>query len=152
MSAPRWDRAGFSITCALEDADIDAVHRWLSEESYWARGIPRHIVEKAVAHSIPFTLRADGAFAGFARVTTDRATVAYLGDVFILPPHRGKGLSKWLIACVLEHPDLQGLRRFILATSDAHGLYARYGFTPFTAPHLWMEIHDPQIYRRPAGP
>lgn len=145
-SAPCWTRDGFTLTCAQEDVDLEAVHAWLSEKSYWAQGIPLDIVAKSIAHSIPFTLRAANEFAGFARVTTDCATVAYLGDVFVMPPYRGLGLSKWMVECVLAHPDLQGLRRFLLATSDAHGLYAHYGFIPLKAPDKWMEIHVPGIY------
>ena len=148
VEAPRWTRDGFTLSCAHADANVDAVHRWLSEDSYWARGIPHDVVEKSIAHSIPFTLYAAEEFAGFARVTTDRATVAYLGDVFVLPPYRGLGLSKWMVECVIAHPELQGLRRFLLATSDAHGLYAQYGFTPMNAPEKWMEIHVPDAYAR----
>lgn len=150
VEAPaRWTRDGFTVTCAHAEADIDAVHRWLCDESYWAKGIPRHVVERSIAHSIPFTLRAADQFAGFARVTTDRATVAYLGDVFVLPAYRGMGLSKWMVECVLAHPDLQGLRRFLLATSDAHGLYAQFGFAPVKAPGKWMEIYSADLYTRP---
>jgi GNAT superfamily N-acetyltransferase len=128
--------------------DMDAVHRFLSQDSYWARQIPRETVARALANSLPFTVRVDDVFAGFARVTTDRATVAYLGDVFVLPAFRGRGLSKWLIECVLSHPELQGLRRWLLATADAHGLYAQFGFTPINAPGRWMEIHRPDVYKR----
>lgn len=144
-----WARGEYTITTDSARADIDVVHRYLSEDSYWAKNIPRDVVARSIAHSLCFTLLHEHKQMGFARVTTDRATVAYLGDVFILPPHRGKGLSRWLIECVAAYPDLQGLRRWMLATADAHGLYAQFGFTPLKAPARWMEKHDPQVYLRP---
>lgn len=149
---PAWERGGYRLSSDPAEVDLDAVHRYLCEESYWAKGIPRETVARSLAHSMPFTLRKDGAFAGFARVTTDRATFAYLGDVFVLPAHRGLGLSKWMMACVQSHPDLQGLRRFLLATRDAHGLYAQFGFTPMKAPERWMEVHQPEVYAATSGP
>jgi GNAT superfamily N-acetyltransferase len=85
---------------------------------------------------------------GFARIISDRATFAYLADVFILPSHRGRGLSLWLMECIVSHPDLQGLRRWMLATQDAHRLYAKFGFTPLKSPESWMEIHRPDVYAR----
>ena len=91
-------------------------------------------------------LRAAGALVGFARVTSDQATVAYMGDVFVLTAHRGRGIATWLMECITSHPDLQGLRRWMLATADAHGLYAKFGFTPMKAPARWMEKHDPEVY------
>jgi GNAT superfamily N-acetyltransferase len=130
--------------------DIALVHRWLSERSYWAKGIPRDIVERAVANSINFAAyhEVEGQVA-YARVVTDKATFAYLADVFVLEDHRGKGLSKRLMQTVVEHPDLQGLRRWILATWDAHSLYAQFGFTPLAKPERIMERVDPDIYTRP---
>ena len=125
-----WTRGEYTITTDSARVDIDVVHRYLSEESYWAQDIPREVVARSIAHSLCFSVLHDKNQIGFARVTSDRATVAYLGDVFILPSHRGKGLSKWLMECVSSHPALQGLRRWMLATSDAHGLYAQFGFTP----------------------
>lgn len=143
-----WAQDEYVVTTDPACMDIDSVHRFLSEESYWAQHIPREVVARAMRNAICFAVLHQRALIGFARVTTDRATVAYLGDVFILPAHRGKGLSKWLMECVGAHPELQGLRRWILATSDAHGLYARYGFTPLKAPAWWMEKHDPDVYQR----
>lgn len=137
---------GYEITTDPARVDLDVVHRELAA-SYWSPGIPRHVVAKGIANSIAFSLLApDGTQAGFARVVTDRASYAYLGDVFVLAEHRGKGLGKWLVETVLAHPDLQGLRRFALATADAHGLYARYGFAPATHPELHMFLD-----RDPAG-
>jgi GNAT superfamily N-acetyltransferase len=119
--------------------DLAVVHGYLAR-SYWSPGVSYEVVRRAVANSIPFSLRhADGAQVGFARVVTDRATYAYLADVFVLEAHRGRGLSKFLLEVVVAHPDLQGLRRFALATKDAHGLYAQFGFAPLAEPGRHME-------------
>lgn len=144
---------GFSITDDVTRIDIARVHHYLSEESYWAKGIPFDVVDRAVRNSLSFAvLDAAGELAGFARVITDRATFAYLADVFILEQHRGKGLSKQLMAAILEHPQLQDLRRWMLATQDAHGLYSQYaGFRPIRFPERWMERHDPEVYSRRAA-
>lgn len=126
--------------------DVAMIHRFLSERSTWAIGIPRATLERAIEHSLCFGAYIDGRQVGFARVTTDCATFAYLADVFVLEAERGKGYSKALMAAVLAHSDLQGLRRFMLATSDAHALYAQYGFTPPARPATLMERYFPQIY------
>ena len=139
-------RGEYALTTDPARIDVDAVHRFLSEQSYWAKNIPRDVVECSIRHSLCFTILHCETQVGFARVTSDHATFAYLGDVFVLPEHRGKGLSKWLIECIAGHPELQGLRRWILATAGAHGLYAQFGFTPLKAPLSWMEKHDPDIY------
>lgn len=118
--------------------DVDAVHRYLSEESYWAKGIGREVVERSIAHSLPFGAFDDGVQVGFARVITDYATFAYLADVFVLPSHRGRGVSKTLMAAIAAHPELQGLRRWHLVTRDAQGLYAQFGFIPLDAPERHM--------------
>ena len=141
-----WLAQGYEITTERARIDVSAVHRYLSEQSYWAKNIPVEIVERAIQHSLCFAVLHGDQLAGFARVTSDRATVAYLGDVFILPAHRGKGLSKWLMESICAHPQLQGLRRWMLATADAHGLYAQFGFTPLKAPARWMEKHDHDVY------
>ena len=125
--------------------DVDAIHAFLSG-AYWSVGIPRETVARALANSLAFALYHRGATVGFARFVTDRATFAYLADVFVLPEFRGRGLAKWLLTCVLEHPELQGLRRWILGTRDAHGLYAKLGFTPLKRPDTFMERHDPNVY------
>jgi GNAT superfamily N-acetyltransferase len=145
---PAWVLGDYELTTDRSRMDADAVHRYLSKESYWARDIPREIVARSLQHSMCFAILCDGKTVGFARVTSDRATVAYLGDVFVLPAHRGKGLSKWMVSCIIAHPELQGLRRWMLATADAHGLYAKFGFTAMKAPERWMERHDPDVYRR----
>ena len=137
MTAP--DAGGYEVSTDPARLDLDVVHGFLVT-AYWCEGIARETVERAVAGSIPFGLYApDGAQAGFARVVTDRATFAYLADVFVLPEHRGRGLGVRLVADVLAHPDLQGLRRFHLATADAHGLYARFGLAPHPAPERLLD-------------
>ena len=140
-----WHRDGFTISTDPARLDRDAIYAFLST-SYWARGIPRDVMERSIAHALPFGIYEGERQVGFARVVTDRATVGYLGDVFVLEPWRGRGLSQWLVQCVLEHPDLQGFRRWFLLTRDAHGLYAQHGFTPLAAPERWMEKHAKDPY------
>lgn len=130
------------------DVDIDLVHGFLSRDSYWCPGVPREVVARAIAHSLCFTLRLGDHQIGFARAVSDRATFAYLADVFVLPAYRGRGYGKRLIAAVLAHPDLQQLRRILLATRDAHELYAGFGFEALNAPERFMQIYDPEAYRR----
>lgn len=126
--------------------DVAMIHQFLSERSTWARGMPLTTLRRAIEHSLCFGAYLDGRQVGFARVTTDRATFAYLADVFVLEAERGKGVSKALVAAAMAHPDLQGLRRFMLATNDAHALYARYGFTPPLRPASLMERYFPDVY------
>ena len=136
-----WTRDGYTISDDPARVDADAVYRYLHDESYWARGVPRDVVERSIAGSLPFGLYApDGSLAGFARVVTDRATYGYLADVFVLDAHRGAGLGVWLVEVVLSHPELQGLRRWVLFTEDAHGLYKRFGFEPGRTPERYMEL------------
>ena len=143
-----WTRDGFRITCDRSHIDLAVVSNFLAE-SYWSRNIPSETVAKSIEGSLCFSLFDGGRQIGFARVITDCATIAYLGDVFVLPEYRGRGLGKWLIECVASHPRLQGLRRWILATRDAHGLYEKYGFRPLKSPEVFMELHDPDLYSRP---
>ena len=138
----------YEISTDKSRLDLAVIHRFLSEESYWAKGIPRETVEKAIAGSLCFGLYQGKALVGFARVTTDTATFAYLADVFVLPEHRGAGLSKRLMQFIMDYPDLQGLRRILLATRDAHGLYAGFGFKPLDAPDNFMQFHRPDVYLR----
>lgn len=147
-SAVSWVHGEYEITTDTARIDVDGVYRYLSRESYWAKDIPRDVVERSIRNSLCFGILLGNGTVGFARVISDCATVAYLGDVFVIPPHRGKGLSKWLMACIAAPPDLQNLRRWMLATADAHGLYAQFGFSPMKAPDCWMECHDPDVYRR----
>jgi GNAT superfamily N-acetyltransferase len=129
------------------DIDFALVHAFLSREAYWCRGVPAATLRKAIANSLCFSAFAgDGTQVGFARVVTDRATFAYLCDVFVVPAARGAGVGKALMDAVVAHPDLQGLRRFSLATADAHGLYARYGFTALADASRFMEIYRPGVY------
>jgi GNAT superfamily N-acetyltransferase len=136
----------FLISTDLEQLDVTMIYRFLSEESTWAIGISRDIVERAIDNSLCFGGYVDGRQVAFARVVTDYATSANLVDVFVLPPYRGRGYSKQLMDAIMAHPSLQGLRRFTLATFDAHGLYARYGFTAPSHPERLMERYFPKIY------
>jgi GNAT superfamily N-acetyltransferase len=126
--------------------DVDVIHRFLSEESYWAKGIPRALVDRAIEHSLCFGAYDGDTLAGFARVVSDFACFAYVGDVFVLPQHRGKGVSKALMEAIRNHPDLQSLRRWHLLTYDAHGLYTQYGFRALEKPERHMEISVPNPY------
>ena len=137
----------FEISTDKSRLDLEAIHAFLTA-SYWSPGVPVEVVRKAIDHSICFGIFQGSAQVGFARVTTDRATFAYLADVYVLETCRGKGLGKRLMDVIMAHPDLQGLRRFMLATRDAHGLYAQYGFAPIGSPDRLMEILKPDIYRR----
>jgi GNAT superfamily N-acetyltransferase len=143
----QWQRDGFMVSCDPAQLDQALVARFLGD-SYWAQGIPLQTVQRSIAGSLCFALLDGGRQVGFARVISDRATIAYLADVFVLPEYRGRGLGKWLVECVLAHPQLQGLRRWILVTRDAHELYRRFGFKPLARPQGFMELHDTQIYSR----
>ncbi|MEZ4703491.1 MAG: GNAT family N-acetyltransferase [Rhodothermales bacterium] len=137
---------GYDVSDDKTRLDLDLIHGFL-KDSYWSPGIPRAVVERAIRESLCFGVYAGADQVGFARVVTDKATFAYLADVFILEAHRGKGLSKTLMAFILSHPDLQGLRRFMLATKDAHGVYAPLGFTALGHPQTYMEILRPDVYK-----
>jgi GNAT superfamily N-acetyltransferase len=126
--------------------DVNAVHHYLSEESYWAKNIPLAVVQKSIANSLCFGIYKEGKQVGFARWVTDRATFAYLCDVYIEETYRGLGLSKKLMSLMMFHPDLQGLRAYHLGTLDAHGLYAQFGFKSLQAPERRMEIIVKDIY------
>ena len=139
-------RGEFLISTDHELLNLDVIHGFLTN-CYWAKGTPRETVARSIQHSLCFGIYdGSGAQVGFARVVSDFATVAYLGDVFVLESHRGRGLSKWLMECIVQHPALQNLRRWILLTRDAHGLYSQFGFTPVKAPERYMELHRPHVY------
>lgn len=140
-------RDAFRISTDPSQLDISMIHDYLCRQSYWAAGIPEETVRASIKGSLCFGVYEGNRQIGFARVITDCATIAYLGDVFILPAFRGQGLSKWLMEVILAHSSLQGLRRWILATADAHGLYAQFGFRLMARPERWMEKHDPDVYR-----
>jgi N-acetylglutamate synthase-like GNAT family acetyltransferase len=152
-ASPLSRRDGFFISTDPSLIDLDAVHAYLSH-SYWAHGIPKDLVRRSIAGSMAFGVYEDPGAAekprqiGFARVISDRATFAYIGDVYILEEFRGRGLGKWLVEVIVAHPDLQGLRRWMLMTRDAHGLYARYGFVPAARPDRVMERTDSEVYTR----
>lgn len=125
--------------------DVPLIHGFLTS-SYWAKGIPIDVVRRSIEGSLCFGIYEAGQQVGFARVVSDYATFAYLADVFVLESHRGRGFSKRLMAAVVAHPQLQHLRRWLLATLDAHGLYEQFGFRPLAIPDRFMEIHDPDVY------
>ena len=139
------------ITTELARIDLDRVHDWLARKSYWAGEMPRAVFDRAVRNSLCFGALQQNATVGFARVISDRATFAYLSDVFVHPAHRGTGISKAMMSAIVAHPELQDLRLWVLATADAHGLYARHGFTPLAAPQRYMERRDAEIYQRMAN-
>jgi len=134
-----WQRDGFTISTDPARLDLDGIYAYLGN-SYWASGIPRDVFERSVRHALCFGVYEGARQVGFARVVTDFATVAYVGDVFVLEAWRGRGLA---------HPELQGFRRWILLTRDAHGLYTKFGFTPLGDPGRWMEVWAPDVYKAP---
>ena len=145
-----FTKDGFTISTEKEKLDIDLIHSFLNR-TYWAEGISKETIRRSIEGSLCFGVFENDKQVGFARMITDKATFAYLADVFILPGERGKGLSKWLITTIMDYPQLQGLRRFTLATRDAHGLYAQFGFTRFDNPERWMQKHDPDVYKKNAN-
>jgi len=147
MENMEWKKDEYLISTDQSKIDIGVVHNYLSQ-SYWAEGIPTETVKRSMEHSLCFGIYKQEKQIGFARVISDFATFAYLADVFVLGEERGKGLSKWLMEIIMDHPQLQGLRRFTLATRDAHGLYEKFGFKIFASPGRWMERHNPDVYRK----
>ena len=166
-------RGEFIVSTDPARLDLDVIHNFLTN-CYWSTGVPREVVERSNRHSLCFGIYDESGTTprlakearpfdcaqgkhgapgfvqvGFARVISDFATIAYIGDVFVLESHRGRGLSKWLMECIMQHPALQNLRRWILTTRDAHGLYAQVGFTPVKTPERYMELHQPNVYERP---
>ena len=137
---------GYLISTDPALLNLDVIHRFIADESYWARDIPKPLVERTIQNSLCWGVYYRNAQIGFARVISDRATFAYLCDVFIATDHRGRGLSKALVATILAHPDLQGLRRWMLVTADAQSLYGQFGFKIVAQPDRHMEIHRPGIY------
>jgi GNAT superfamily N-acetyltransferase len=139
-----WQRDEFTVSDERARLDVAFVHEFLSTSSYWAQGREFEVVQRAVEHSLPFGLYDGARQIGFARVVTDYATFAWLADVFVLDEYRGHGLGKWLVECTLAHPDLQNLRRWILATRDAHEIYRRHGFKE-TPQGFYMEKINPDV-------
>ena len=148
MSDAAWERRrddGHVVSTDRARMDLDRVHRWIAAQ-YWAPAIERGVFLRSLERALCFGLFEWDRQVGFARVITDGATFAYLADVFVLPSHRGRGLARWLMECVRAHPELQGLRRFLLFTRDAHGLYARFGFEPLAQPEYAMCVYRPDVY------
>jgi GNAT superfamily N-acetyltransferase len=141
-------KGDYSITTDKSQLDIYAIYRFLSIQSHWSKNIPLDRVKTSVENSLNFGLFHHNMQIGYARVISDFATIAYLGDVYVLPEYRGRGLSKWLMEQVMAHPNLQGLRRWILLTSDAHGLYKKYGWKEVAKPGLYMELYNPDVYTK----
>jgi GNAT superfamily N-acetyltransferase len=145
--AREYRKGEFTVSTDHERINLDVVHGFLTE-CYWAKGIPREAVARSIENALCFGVYAENKQIGFARVISDYATYAYIGDVFVLEPFRGRGLGKWLMECIMQHPRLQGLRRWSLVTSDAHGLYAQFGFEPLKKPQNYMELHRPDVYKQ----
>ena len=139
---------GFCISTNKSRLDIPAIHHFLSNEAYWSLGIPFETVKKSIDHSLNFGLYHNEQQIGFARIISDFSTIAYLGDVYILPEFRGCGLSKWIMETITSFPELQGLRRWILLTGDAHGLYKQFGWKDISNPERWMELHNKYVYKK----
>ena len=148
-----WHRDEYLITTNRADLDVSLIHDFLSTKTYWATGRRREVVQRSLDNSLCFGLfrteQEQKTQVGFARVVTDYATFAWVADVFILEEHRGKGLGTWLMDVIISHPDLQGFRRWVLATKDAHGLYRRFGFRELHRPERWMERPDPNMQESP---
>ena len=144
-----WQRGDYSISTDQARLDFSLIHEFLSTRSYWALGRPTEVVRRSVENSLAFGVYKTDRQVGFARVITDYATFAWLADVFVVKEFRGQGLSKWLVETIVAHPELQGLRRWVLATKDAHELYRRFGFGELKRPERWMEKFDPTLQERP---
>lgn len=136
----------YHISTDKSKLNLQIIHKFLSEDSYWSKNIPVEIVKKGIENSLCFGVYFNDEQVGFARIITDYVSFGYLADVFILPDHRGKGLSKWLMEEIMNYPDIKGLRRIMLATADAHELYRKYGFTTPAKPDRIMEVHRPNVY------
>jgi len=143
-----WRRGEYTISTDKTRLDINLIHGFL-DTSYWAAGRSVETIRRSIDNSIPFGIYKGEHQVGFARVITDYATFAWIADVFVVDGHRGQGLSKWLMEVMITHPELQGFRRWVLATKDAHELYRRFGFTELTRPERWMERHDPKTQEQP---
>jgi GNAT superfamily N-acetyltransferase len=147
--AESWKRGDYLISTDRTRLDVELIHDFISNQSYWGQGRAIEVVRRALDNSLNFGIYNDTQQVGFARVVTDYATFAWIADVFVLTEHRGRGLSKWLMEVVLSHPRLQGFRRWVLATKDAHSLYARFGFIPLHRPERWLERPDPNMQESP---
>jgi len=144
-----WERDEYVISTDRSRLDVPFIHRFLSTETYWASGRRIEVVQRSIDNSLCFGIYRNAEQVGFGRVVTDYATFAWIADVFLLPEHRGHGLAKWMMEVILGHRELQGFRRWVLATKDAHGLYAKFGFIPLHRPERWMERPDPNMQESP---
>lgn len=144
-----WRRDDYLISTDQQRLDIEFIHQFLSTATYWATGRPFEVVSRSIENSLAFGLYHGESQVGFARVITDYATFAWLADVFVLESHRGQGLGKWLTEIIISHPELQGFRRWALATKDAHELYRQFGFAELKLPERWMERRDPATRETP---
>lgn len=144
-----WQRGEYTIDTNPSRLNIDLIHDFISNHSYWGSGRARDVVQRSIENSMPFGLYHHDQQIGFARIVTDYATFAWVADVFIVPEHRGRGLSKWLMEVIIAHPKLQGFRRWVLATKDAHALYAQFGFINLHRPERWMERPDANMKESP---
>lgn len=144
-----WERDDYLISTDRSRLDVELIHDFLSNTTYWAVGRQLEVVQRSIENSLPFGIYKGNSQVGFARIVTDYATFAWVADVFVLPEHRGRGLSKWLMEIILTHPQLQGFRRWVLATKDAHSLYAQFGFIPLHRPERWMERPGPNMQESP---
>ena len=149
VAAREWQRDEYTISTDPKRLDISVIHDFISNQSYWAQGRAVETVQRALDNSLNFGIYKTDQQVGFGRVVTDYATFAWIADVFVLPEYRGRGLSKWLVEVMLAHPQLQGFRRWVLATKDAHSLYARFGFIELHRPERWMERPDPNMQESP---
>ncbi|MEP2278832.1 GNAT family N-acetyltransferase [Maribacter sp.] len=147
MTIKEVHRNEYTISTDKDKLDILSIHQFLSNETDWANGIPIHTLKTSIDNSLTFGLYHKSKQIGFARIISDYSTIAYLGDVYILEEYRGQRLSKWLIDEIMEHPNLQGLRRWILLTDTAEWLYKKFGFTELPNPKLYMEKHNPNVYK-----
>ena len=144
-----WNLNGYTISTDPSLLNIELIQDFLSKDSYWASGRSVEVVQRSIENSLPFGIYLGRKQVGFARIVTDYATFAWVADVFLLPEHRGRGLGKWLMEVIVAHPRLQGFRRWVLSTKDAHGLYERFGFRKLQRPERWMERPDPNMRESP---
>ena len=143
-----WERGEYTISTDRSRLDINLIHDFISN-SYWGAGRAREVVQRSIENSLAFGIYKGDEQVGFARIVTDYATFAWVADVFVVPEHRGHGLSKWLMEVIIAHPTLQGFRRWVLATKDAQGLYEQFGFIKLHRPERWMERPDPNMKEAP---
>ncbi|MDO6518545.1 GNAT family N-acetyltransferase [Zobellia uliginosa] len=147
MEIRETHKNGYTISTDKDKLDISCIHKFLSNEADWSKGIPISTLKTSIKNSLNFGLYYNNEQIGYARIISDYSTIAYLGDVFVLEAYRGNGLSKWLMGEIMEHPNLQGLRRWILLTDTADWLYKKFGFKQLPHPELYMEKHNPKVYK-----